>query len=522
MRNNEDSKPFGQSDASRVDFKELEETYISRKGSTLSEYINTSVRVIIGKKGSGKTLYLKGIRDYLTKKIVNTESNYVTEIDNEPPETSLIVKISSWCENNSYDLDETWRKIWKVVILRTCISHILKSQELKKRLSKGEFENLGSYYINLVPKGNAPTSIFNELRSFLASFNSLRDLDIYLNQEIWGAFESELAVLIKKMPPIYLFLDQLDDDFSKAPFYWLKCQFGLFQTIFRFVRNSTYGGRLHIIACLREMVYAYVLNTQHGSKYLSEPKLKVLRWDINKSKHFLQMKIKTLNPNYLLNPHSENSALNYFACKKIFISRDNGFEELIENYILRHTMLLPRDIINIGNVFYSKRTSNMNGNSSKPIKDAVRIVARQIAREQMKIASLFLSTQWIHRGAVEDGSFDAYVDESTIRGIQKNLEDLIQNINKDRFSRDLLNKKLKTKVEFGFNENEKPFEALYSAGLLGYVEIDTEGNKIELFFSESRETDYSLPLNKEEFVFHSSLIDFLKIKPIGKPVYASY
>src|SRR5690606_16873015 len=104
MRSN---KPFGKSDATNVDFTELKETYISTSGKTLSEYIDPSVRVIIGKKGSGKTLYLKGIRDYLNS-IENAESNYVTKIDNEPPETSLIVKVTSWCDNRNNSVDELW------------------------------------------------------------------------------------------------------------------------------------------------------------------------------------------------------------------------------------------------------------------------------------------------------------------------------------------------------------------------------------------------------------------------------
>src|SRR5690606_30715070 len=243
-------------------------------------------------------------RDYLNS-IENAESNYVTKIDNEPPETSLIVKVTSWCDNRNNSVDELWRTLWKVVIMRTALSHILYSKDLSSKLSKNELIELKDISKEVIPKGNASTSVVNQMRSFIASFNSLSNLEAYLKRELWGSLETELERLIKKMPPMYFFLDQLDDDYEKAPYHWLKCQYGLFSAIFRFVRNNTYGGRLHIVACLRENVYAYVLNTSHGTKYLSEPLIKVLRWDIIKSKLFLTKKIESLDEQYLISLSSD-------------------------------------------------------------------------------------------------------------------------------------------------------------------------------------------------------------------------
>lgn len=517
--------PFGDADASRVDFNKLRNSYINLTSTgkqTIDEILDTSVRVIVGRKGSGKTLYLRSIQDHFRR--INNENEktvYVTDIDNTPPDTSLIVKVTAWFDGNDSTADESWRGIWKMVLLRTTTSHLLYSADLQNYVPSKQKLAFSSKYAKILPAIKTPTSIFNQLTSLLANFNSIKDLHNFLYLEEWGALEYELNLLLKNAPPIYFFIDQLDDDFAHAPYHWLKCQYGLFATMFRFIRTNTLGGRLHVIASIRELVYAYILHTQDGSKYLSEPKIKVLRWDFNLAKHFLDKKVEFLNDAYFNNKSGEKTVDVFFGLKEIRLKRNNGHIESIHPYILRHTMLMPRDIINIGNIYSEKRLTSLDHfDNENALKDAVKYVARQIAKEQMIVASILISTKWIYNGAVENDSLNIYTDEAMINNINSNLCRLILKIGKDRFSSRTLNNILKNIKDFGFEEFDHPFNALFLSGLLGYIEKDADNILRETFFSESRNTQFQLPLHKKDYVFHSSIIDYLNIKPIGKPVYA--
>ncbi len=519
------SGPFGDAEASNVDFHKLRNSFInltSLQTQTIDETLDTSARVIVGRKGSGKTLYLRFIQDhYRRQNSENENSVYITDIDNKPPDSELITKITSWFEKDDNKADETWRGIWKMVILRTTYCHLFYSKTLDKYVSKREKSEFFSKYSKILPKIKAPTSIFNQLTNLLSNFNSLKDLQSFMFLEEWGPFEYELNLLIKSSPPIYFFIDQLDDDFSHAPYEWLKCQYGLFAAMFRFIRSNTLGGRLHIIACIRELVYAYILHTQDGSKYLSEPKIKVLRWDYNLAKHFIDKKVEFLDDCYFKNSQIEKTTQNFFGISELNLSRNGGYTEKIHSYILRHTMLMPRDIINIGNIYNEKcKTSLDSFDNENALKDAVKYVARQIAKEQSIIASILISTRWIYNGVVENGTLAVYTDDAMINSINSNLCKMILYIGEDRFTGRKLNSTIKNYKKFGFEEFDQPFNALFLSGLIGYIETDSDKNEKEVFFSESRNTQFSLPLYKKNYVFHSSLIDYLNIKAIGKPVYA--
>jgi hypothetical protein len=516
--------PFGDSDASRVDFHKLRSSYvniINDNNDDIEEAIDTSVRVIVGRKGSGKTLYIRTIQDHYRR--LNFDSGgtvYITDIDNEPPDTNLIVKVTTWFEEKEAEADEIWRRIWKIVILRTTYTHLFYSPDLQKYVTQKQKTSFIDKYRSILPSAKVATSVFNQLTSFLANFNSEHNLKSFLYKEEWAAFETELNNLIKQSPPIYFFLDQLDDDFIHAPYQWLKCQYGLFACMFRFIRNNTFGGRLHIVACIREIVYSYILHTQDGTKYLSESKIKILRWDSELAEHFLEKKIQVLDDKYFIDPTSPKTTANFFGLDTITLNRGKGFNEKVASYILRHTMLMPRDIINVGNIFCEKKQLNKNLDNRALLKDAVGHVARQIAKEQTVMASILIINKWIYNGIIEDENFDFFVNEQVIQSVNKELCRLIKKIGKDRFTNKLL-KNIENKLEdFRMEESDRPFNALFLAGLLGYIEKDAEKNIKEVFFSESRNTQFSLPDLKKNYVLHSSLIDYLEIKPIGKPVYA--
>src|ERR671933_1361566 len=105
-------------------------------------------------------------------------------------------------------------------------------------------------------------------------------------------------------------------------------------------------------------------------------------------------------------------------------------------------------------------------------------------------------------------------DKEYIRGATDNLKTLIAAIGKDRFSGQELHSSRKLADELFGNESD-PYSVLWQNVLLGY----TEGRgkqKRAVFFSEEQMDDFQLPLNKQQYVFHSCLIDSVNLKGIGK------
>jgi hypothetical protein len=376
-------------------------------------------------------------------------------------------------------------------------------------------------FTRIIPNNNAPSTPFSQLTSILAKFHSRKDLLDFLYLDEWADFEYEIGKLLIKAPPMYFFLDQLDDDFANAPFHWLKCQYGLFSSVFRFIRNDVFGGKLHIIVSIREVVYSYILQTQHGNKYLGDSKIKILRWDKKLSKHFLDKKIENLDEKYFLLKSKTKNAESFFGVQGVHLSRQGGKLEDIRTYILRHTMLLPREIINIGNIFCDEQNNIESADEFEDIiKKTVSTVAKSIANDQLSMASILICNKWIYNGAVEDGNLKFYDSNNMIKPIYNCLCELIQYIDKDRFDADELLFAFSERKTFGFNDEDDPLNALFRVGLLGYVELDPDGKERAVFFSESRNARFILPLHFKKYVFHSCLIDWLGIQPIGDPVNA--
>ncbi|TFF34013.1 hypothetical protein [Mucilaginibacter psychrotolerans] len=236
---------------------------------------------------------------------------------------------------------------------------------------------------------------------------------------------------------------------------------------------------------------------------------------------FLSRKIQSLDLSYFTNVSGEKSLNAFFGLDSLKLKRIEGYDEKISKYILRHTMLMPRDIINIGNIYCEKKKYDSKDVGNEEIlRRSVKHVAKNIADEQMNICAILISTKWIYSGVVESGNLNIYTDTDTINSIKYNLCTIVQKIGQDRFTDRDIKRILNNIEKYGFHVRENPFNALFLAGLLGYVQIDSEGNKSEIFFSESRISNYILPLYLKEFVFRSSLIDYLEIKAIGVPVYA--
>src|SRR5205823_1943848 len=134
---------------------------------------------------------------------------------------------------------------------------------------------------------------------------------------------------------------------AHAPMYWLTFQKGLFHAVMELLREPEFGGRLHVVACVRDVVYSNVLRSEHAGRYRDEPHIRVLNWDPVAIRGLLDAKIAKLGAAYRMDSRVDGVA-GWLGVSEIE-NPLRGIRERVDDYLLRHTRLLPRDIVVIGN-----------------------------------------------------------------------------------------------------------------------------------------------------------------------------
>jgi hypothetical protein len=167
--------PFGNPDGSRADIEDLINEFVDFGGDPAYGHLATRandsmVRVIVGKLGAGKTVYLRRLQDFQA----HQDSVYAAMPQQDLPKTEVIV--------NSY--------------------------------------------ARLLEDFRRPRSIYSQAHDIINLRHTAHQLSTYLDDPLWDDLQDLLGEVIGQCKPIYFYLDAIDEEFSHAPMYWLKCQEG--------------------------------------------------------------------------------------------------------------------------------------------------------------------------------------------------------------------------------------------------------------------------------------------------------
>jgi hypothetical protein len=312
--------------------------------------------------------------------------------------------------------------------------------------------------------------------------------------------------------------------------YWMRAQKGLFYSVMQFLRDEKYGGKLHIIISIRDHVYSSILQSEHESRYPKDQNyITVLKWDSKSSIFLLEQKIKYLEEKYFLLDKNKD-AYNWVGIEHINNNVRN-INELFINYLIRHTRAIPRDIVSIGNdicnfIVIAKEKRLDKHKIELTIKEIISDNAIKFADEQLTITSNHLTSNLMPSQAVELGIDKMYTSVYTGDNEYLNLSgqykdkiiEIIKIINKDRFKFSDIKKAQKQAIKiFQTDTDLNVFDILWQNNLIGY-----SCDEDHAIFYDEESTDFTLPTNKENYVFHSILIDKLALTPIGKPVNIKY
>ena len=187
----------------------------------------------------------------------------------------------------------------------------------------------------------------------------------------------------------------------------------------------------------------------------------------------------------------------------------------MEQYILRHTRLLPRDIIVLGNSLAEiKLLKEQHGNLNveNEIRKRVSRCAKKFGNELLQICANQIINNEMPGDAGKKEYSEVYtsINEYT-ESISSIIKEILYDMGKDKFTWEEL-KQIQEIAKNKIGTNSKILDVLWQNRGLGYIE-DSPNGKIENFFIDEEFEEFLLPKKKEMYVLRSCLIDACGIKP---------
>jgi hypothetical protein len=505
------SPPFGEADGARTDLGISFVDFDGYSGGLSTGARDFAARILVGRKGSGKTVYLRRLQANAS----DCDSQYAEEVQSDPPSTDLILRFSSWFDT-SQSLLEPWANIWNCAILRAVASHLLcgrltqhvdaESRQALQNFSTGSAGKLLRPYI-------APLSIYSQVAEIIHEHQNRNALTHYISSPYWIDLKSVVTSALRSCPPVFLFLDALDEHFERSPRWWLKCQEGLFQQAV-FLQRSNDWNRLHLTVTLRDVVYASMLQSQHASRFAGDSHVRLLTWGKTEIERFLGVKLERLDKRYLAGDPVPHRTVSTWLGVEQVLNPKRGICEPPAQYLMRHTRLLPRDIVIIGNKLCAAISRATHEEEDFDLQDLIRREVHDAAsvfgKEQIRICANEIVSSYMPRAAMSS-AMDAYVSNDAYTGeVAEVLKKIIRGIGVDRVAAstlDVARAEAKNDLECDL------FSAMWRNDLIGFVDGPPSDQR-HIFYNHDSLNSYELPAARE-YVFHPIVIDATGIASTG-------
>jgi hypothetical protein len=497
--------PFGNPDGSRADIEDVLSEFVDFGGNPAYGHLATRandsmVRVIVGKLGAGKTVYLRRLQDFQS----HQDSVYADVPQQSLPKTEVIVKACQWFSDSV--LVEKWMQIWERAIMRSLASHLLRRPELRQQLRDEQAAEIEQSYARLLDDFRRPRSIYTQVRDIINQQNTAHQLSTYLDDPLWDDLEDLLGEVVGQCKPIYFYLDAVDEEFGHAPMYWLKCQEGLFYQVMRLLRDHRLGGRLHVVVCIRDIVMSSVYRSEHAPRYYNEPHIRVLTWDRASLLYLLGQKLARLPTSLLMRRAATGPPTigDWLGAEGSWPGPDG--DGPIEDYLLSHTRLIPRDIISLGNELSEEvlrqKQAGQQGLPPAALAGVVQRCAKRFGDSQLAQCANQISSDLMPEGAALHDYSELFTStQAYISGVQEDVRSFVRMIGVDRFSRgDLV--ALQEVADLHFEKATDLASVLWQNGLLGY--LDESGRR--RFYSMGDVEQFHFPPDAGTYVLHPCLV----------------
>jgi len=494
---------FGSPDGSRAELDDVLSEFVEFDadpgfGGLATRADDSKVRVIAGKLGAGKTVYMRRLQDHQA----HEGSVYAHLPEYDPPTTEIVVTAGQWFGGQV--LAEKWAQVWDRAILRALTTHLLLHRELRHHVSEEHRDEILDDYGRLLGEVRRPRDVYSELANLVNEQDTARQLSTYLNDPLWDDLKDLLAEVLATTRPVYFYLDAVDEEFGHAPMHWLRCQEGLFYQVMRLLRDPRLGGRLHVVVSIRDIVMSAVYRSEHAPRYLNEPHIRLLSWDKDALLHLLRQKLERLPRSALMRqPTHSVSVRDWLGLGTV--ADEWGGTEAIEDYLLRHTRMIPRDVVSLGNALSREvlkhRKAGRDDLPEPVLKDTVARCAKQFGDSQLAQCANQIAADLMPANAGRYDFTGAFTgDQAYLSTIVEDMRSFLRLVKADVIPRADLDS-LKEIANPHFESATEISSVLWQNGLLGY--LDERGCR--RFYALGDVEEFSLPPEVDNYVVHPVL-----------------
>ena len=468
------ARNFGHEDAGLATSESLDEITMIQ---ALTKFLKTDdKRYLVGPKGSGKTLVL------LKKAVEKRQKSGVVCI---PSETNRPVDRLDAAEHVGQKFSRaisdpkqrhlSWAAVWKHSILCSVLHH-LKDNVRGKGGSKADLARIGRL-IDL--------DAINPLRPF----HYYRDITNLLDSsphELLSQIRDDLNELDQLLQTcsidVHVFLDNLDDYYELEPDLWMHSMYGQF----RAVREISQALRhVHVYTSIRHDVYTQFQDEMRLQyyDYVAE-----LEYEYEDLLHIFESRIAQLDADLLCEPPllKNDPWRAFFGENTQILNELTGDVEAVQDFIIRHTLGRPRDLIHMGTILLNLRRDKCF--SLEIIRAAVARAAKDICKQYLAEVKPVMARSGINLEVLIGNHVHNNI--MTPQEIDEVTQEYLE-------TTDFGNRKRAAELDCD------PFEALYDLGLLGIEQPDPDNkDKIQQFFRPPSRglEDMRLPKSKRYFL----------------------
>ena len=470
-----------------------------------------AVRVIVGRKGAGKTLYLRRLQVTAD----GDPSLYADAWHIDHPHTKVVLRVFNWADS-PLDAADLWERIWKCAILRSVLSHILNEPQLRDRVEGHSLQRLRSFQGELFTQLSAKSSAYRQVQDIIyecdqghGEKSTGRTVERYLDHPEWNTLHRLLEDIMEALPPLCFYLDALDEHFERAPVQWLACQKGLCRQV---LQLSDAFPRLHVVISVRDLVFAALRDSEHLTRYLRTRKIRTLDWDYVAISYLFDHKLGHLPRDYQLERNAFDPVQRWLGSLTITNAGEGvrHREEPLKDYLLRHTRLIPRDLVQLGNALCELIDRARDRGDACLMPDSIRrvvsLTARNAGDEQLLIVANHLTALGITRWTDGFGS-DSPVDaegRTYQHHVREHIKSLLGELHVDRITSSDL-QAFSEHATKSFGEADLA-STLWQHGLLGWIR-GSRGTGEAVFFDSSHDASSQLPTTHDAYALHPILID---------------
>jgi hypothetical protein len=465
-------------------------------------------RIFVGRIGAGKTRCLLEARDRLRRQ----GGALVTAVDFDLPNMTFVTRIAEGLTRDPQEVASVWQRLWRRAIVRSALAHALQTAGVLPRDADTE-----ALVARVHTAGAAvhrdlavPRSIYAEFESILRENDTPAELRRFLALPQWDELDFCFERLVERAEkPLCFFLDTIDDESSESPLYWVLCQKGLVMQVLRYAQSQSVSENLQIYIGIRDRTWSALRERIRPALLEQHPIVHSLRWDAPRIKGFLQRKVASLPEPYRFHELNGGHEIAGWLGTDTIRNASRSVDEEVTTYILRHTRLVPRDVVMVGNFLSEQvvaaRANGLTRVSDERVRAAVAKSAGVSGREEIYACALEIME------ATAAGNAASQAREHLPERVQKQVYQLLERCRDEIFDADRLRALEESAVE-QFGADAHLSVRLWKHGLIGC------GASSEGPFEFSGDPDLqwrdSLP-DARWIAVHPCMFDALGLRPVS-------